>query len=194
MTAQLARLIFAAAALAFFLIRLPYQRRSHLIPVRASRDDRRESVLVALAGLGLGVVPGVYAAIGFPHFADHAFVPALAFIALTLFIVALALFYLAHRELGRQYSSKLKLREDHRLVTTGVYASMRHPMYTAFWLWAVAQALLLPNWIAGLSGLVGFGLLYFMRIEREEEMMLATFGDAYRAYSRDTARLIPGLY
>ena len=52
-------------------------------------------------------------------------------------------------------------------------------MYTAFWLWAVAQALLLPNWIAGLSGLVGFGTLYFMRIEKEERLMLETFGEAF---------------
>ena len=45
------------------------------------------------------------------------------------------------------------------LVTEGIYGRVRHPMYTAFWLWAVAQALLLPNWIAGFSGLIGFGTL-----------------------------------
>ncbi len=33
-------------------------------------------------------------------------------------------------------------------------------MYTAFWLWAVAQALLLPNWLAGCAGLIGFGILF----------------------------------
>ena len=38
------------------------------------------------------------------------------------------------------------------LVTNGIYRRIRHPMYSAFWLWAIAQALLLPNWIAGPAG------------------------------------------
>ncbi len=72
--------------------------------------------------------------------------------------------------------------------------AVRHPMYTAFWLWAVAQALLLPNWVAGLSGLLGFGTLYFLRVGQEERLMIEAFGDAYRAYMERTARLIPWLY
>jgi protein-S-isoprenylcysteine O-methyltransferase Ste14 len=67
-------------------------------------------------------------------------------------------------------------------------------MYTAFWLWALAQALLLPNWVAGLSGLIGFGILYGFRIGREERLMLDTFGDQYRSYAARTARLIPWLH
>ena len=53
-------------------------------------------------------------------------------------------------------------------------------MYSAFWLWAIAQALLLPNWVGGFAGLVGFGTLFFGPVAREEQMMLETFGDSYR--------------
>jgi protein-S-isoprenylcysteine O-methyltransferase Ste14 len=67
-------------------------------------------------------------------------------------------------------------------------------MYTAFWLWAVAQALLLPNWVAGLSGLVGFGTLYFLRVGQEERLMIDAFGEAYRTYMARTARLIPSFH
>ena len=67
-------------------------------------------------------------------------------------------------------------------------------MYAAFWLLALAQALLLPNWIAGLSGLIGFGTLFFARVGREERMMLETFGEEYRAYMGRTKRIIPGVY
>ena len=63
-------------------------------------------------------------------------------------------------------------------------------MYSAFWLWAIAQALLLPNWAAGFAGLVGFGTLYFGRVAREERMMLQTFGDSYRElYGADRSGL-----
>jgi protein-S-isoprenylcysteine O-methyltransferase Ste14 len=58
----------------------------------------------------------------------------------------------------------------------------------------VAQALLLPNWVAGFAGIVGFGTLFFGRVGREERMMLETFGDDYRAYVSRTRRLVPGLF
>jgi protein-S-isoprenylcysteine O-methyltransferase Ste14 len=79
-------------------------------------------------------------------------------------------------------------------VTSGVYRHVRHPMYSAFWLWAIAQALLLPNWIAGPAGLVGFGTLFFLRIGREEQLMIEAFGDEYRDYMRRTSRVLPGIY
>jgi len=85
----------------------------------------------------------------------------------------------------------LKVRENHVLVTAGVYKYVRHPMYAAFWLHGVARPLLLPNWLAGSAGLVGFGLLFF---EREEQMMIETFGEHYRAYTARTSRVVPWLY
>jgi protein-S-isoprenylcysteine O-methyltransferase Ste14 len=54
--------------------------------------------------------------------------------------------------------------------------------------------LLLPNWIAGLAGLVGFGTLYICRIGPEEQLMLDVFGDDYRAYMERTKKIIPRVY
>jgi protein-S-isoprenylcysteine O-methyltransferase Ste14 len=67
-------------------------------------------------------------------------------------------------------------------------------MYSAFWLWAVAQALLLANWVAGFAGLIGFGTLFFGRVAREERMMTETFGDKYREYcGTNQPRYSPGV-
>ena len=85
-----------------------------------------------------------------------------------VFAASLWLFYRVHKELGRNWSDSLEVREQHRLVTDGLYRYVRHPMYTAFFMWALAQALLLPNWIAGPAGLVGFGMLFLFRVGREE--------------------------
>ena len=104
------------------------------------------------------------------------------------------MFHLTHRALGRNWSVSLDVRENHQLVTDGIYRRVRHPMYSAFWLWAIAQALLLPNWVAGFSGLVGFGILFFGRIAREERMMLEMFGDSYRAYTARTDRIFPRIF
>lgn len=79
-------------------------------------------------------------------------------------------------------------------MTVGLYKYVRHPMYAALWLHGVAQALLLPNWLAGSTGLVGFGLSFFSRVEREEQAMIETFGEDYRAYMARTSRVAPWLY
>lgn len=66
-------------------------------------------------------------------------------------------------------------------------------MYAAFWIWSVAAALLLPNWIGGWSHLVSFALLYFLRVPCEEQMMLDQFGEEYQSYMDRTGRVIPRL-
>jgi Isoprenylcysteine carboxyl methyltransferase (ICMT) family len=99
-----------------------------------------------------------------------------------------------HRALGHFWSVSLDVREQHALVTDGIYRYVRHPMYAAFWLWAIAQALLLPNWVAGFAAMIGFGVLFFGRLPHEEQLMLKSFGDDYRKYMDRTYRLVPGIY
>jgi protein-S-isoprenylcysteine O-methyltransferase Ste14 len=91
----------------------------------------------------------------------------------------------------RNWSASLVVRANHSLVDTGIYRSMRHPMYAAFWRCGIAQALLLHNWIAGFSYLASFVPMYVLRVPQEEQMMLDTFGDRYRAYMAQTGRIIP---
>jgi protein-S-isoprenylcysteine O-methyltransferase Ste14 len=105
----------------------------------------------------------------------------------------LLLFYRSHADLGKNWSISLQIRNEHRLVTTGIYRFVRHPMYSSFFLLAVAQLMLLPNWFAGATGLIGVGMLYAFRIRQEERMMMERFGAEYRDYIAHTARLIPWL-
>jgi protein-S-isoprenylcysteine O-methyltransferase Ste14 len=88
----------------------------------------------------------------------------------------------------------LEIRQGHVLVTGGVYRFVRHPMYASIWLFAIAQGLLLGNWLAGWSGVVTFAPLYIIRTPREERMMRDFFGDEYGVYMRRTGRLLPRLF
>jgi protein-S-isoprenylcysteine O-methyltransferase Ste14 len=194
MTPVLAKTIFVLCVVAWYIIRRPHARRSRRTPVQTSARGVRERVLIASAFIGLGIVPALYIFARFPRFADYPFVPALAWLGTLTFGAALWLFYLTHKELGRNWSISLELRENQTLVMSGVYSRIRHPMYTAFWLWAIAQALLLPNWIAGPAGLLGFGILYVLRVRAEERLMLERFGEQYRAYMSRTGRLVPWLH
>jgi protein-S-isoprenylcysteine O-methyltransferase Ste14 len=92
--------------------------------------------------------------------------------------LALALLWRSQADLGRSWMGALAIKEEHALVTQGVYRHIRHPMYAAQWLWGIAQALLLQNWIGGLGMLAAFMPLYLYRVPREEQMMLELFGDS----------------
>lgn len=194
MTLWQAKIVWLAGTVIWFVIRYPHARRSRKVSKANSVDRRRERLILAVAGLLVHVVPLVYVLTGWPQFADYTFRPLLAALGTVVFAGALYLFHRSHRDLGTNWSIALDIRKTHALVTGGVYRLVRHPMYSAFWLNAVAQALLLPNFIAGLAGLLGIAVLYFARVEREERMMLETFGDEYRAYMARSARLIPWVY
>ncbi len=96
----------------------------------------------------------------------------------------------AQIELDTQWSAQLQLTNDHHLVTTGPYAHLRHPLYTAMIGWCVALSLLTANWIfVAFSALSILGLM--VRIPKEEQMMIETFGDEYRTYQQHTGRFFP---
>jgi protein-S-isoprenylcysteine O-methyltransferase Ste14 len=184
-------IVWFAGLVGWYIIRHPFARRARKIEVQKSFYDLRESLLLAVASLGLFVIPAIYVLTGFPKSLDRPFVPAIAWLGPVAQCAALWLFRRSHVDLGRNWSISLQVRDHHALVKDGVYQIVRHPMYSSFFLLGVAQILLLPNWFAGGSGLVGAGILYAFRVRREEQMMLESFGEEYRAYMTDTKRLIP---
>ena len=194
MTLLAAKWIWATGCIAWYLIRYPHERRARKTQIAVRSRRNRERVLLTISFAGLFVIPLIFALFGQPKYFSYSFQPQLAWLGTAIFAASLALFQRTHRDLGRAWSVTLELRDQHTLIMRGVYKWVRHPMYSAFWLWAIAQALLLPNWIAGLSGLAGFGTLYFCRVGHEEKMMLVAFGDAYRDYMARTRRIVPGLF
>ena len=194
MTPTIAQVIWLTSNLIWFFLRFQPRQHSRKTPVSYSGRGPREFVLLAISLSGLGIVPCIYVAAHVPRFADYPLIPALSYLGIAVELASLWMFYRSHRDLGHNWSVSLDLRERHTLVTTGVYALVRHPMYAGFWLMALGQALLLPNWIAGPAGLVGFGVLFFGRVAREEAMMIKAFGDEYRTYMRRTARVVPWVY
>jgi protein-S-isoprenylcysteine O-methyltransferase Ste14 len=194
MTLFIAKLVWWAGIIGWYVIRYPHQRRSRKTPIAWRIEPTQDGILLAISFAGLFILPVIYVTTGEPRVADYPFEPLLAWFGAAAFASALIGFHLTHHDLGRFWSVTLEIRQTHQLITTGVYRHVRHPMYAAFLLWAVAQALLLPNWIAGPAGLVGFGILFSLRVRREEQMMEATFGDAYRAYAARTWRVVPGVF
>lgn len=188
------QIVWVIMVVAWYVMRYPFERRARRLHISDNRKAFGERLRMTISLTGLGVVPAINVATGWPDFADYPAHPLALVLGIASAIGALVMFRLTHKALGAMWSVSLQLKQDHKLVTSGVYRHLRHPMYTAFWLMALAQALLISNWVAGLAGIVGFGTLYALRIGEEERMMEEAFGEEYRIYSARTKRIIPFVY
>jgi protein-S-isoprenylcysteine O-methyltransferase Ste14 len=193
MSLVIAKTIWTLLVAGWYVLRIPFERKAK--KARIVRDELGvpERIRLSISLTGLGIIPMIYVFSGFPRWADYPVQPLLTALGLVTAVAALTMFRLTHKALGRNWSVSLQLKDDHKLITHGIYSRIRHPMYSAFWLMAIAQALLLPNLVAGLAGIVGFGTLYVLRVDHEERLMIAGFGAEYEAYMQRTGRLWPKL-
>ncbi|MEM9648701.1 MAG: protein-S-isoprenylcysteine O-methyltransferase [Bacteroidota bacterium] len=176
-----------------FIVRYPFAQRNKKNSITADKKDGIEKITLALTALSMMILPAVYVATPWLDFADYHLPNYWGILGIVLLSPTSILFYRSHKDLGRNWSATLEVHQEHTLVTTGVYKYIRHPMYTAIWLWVICQALLLQNFIVGLSGMLSFGLLYILRVGKEEKMMEGQFGEKYVAYKGRTKRLVPGI-
>jgi len=170
-----------------------HMRRSKRNRVTRDRKTGPDTLLTNLASLGV-LLPLIYVLSPWLDFADYRLPTWAGWVGAAVFVVALWLLWRSHADLGHNWWLSLEIREGHTLVTQGVFRYIRHPMYASYWLWGVAQALLIQNWIAGLSGLFFLLPWYLLRVPREEQMMLEHFGEEYRSYINRTGRVIPLLW
>lgn len=108
----------------------------------------------------------------------------------TLCVLSIPLLGWTQATLGRHWSAGLEIQRDHRLITSGPYRRVRHPMYTAIIMFGVGCSLESANMLL----LIFFGvasLFLVLRTPVEEKMLLREFGDEYRDYMRRTGRFLP---
>ena len=95
--------------------------------------------------------------------------------------------------LGNRFSGLVAIQPGHTLVTTGIYAVIRHPSYLGLLVNSLGWALAFRSGVGVLlTALLVPPLL--ARIHAEERLLSAQFGEAYDAYRARTSRMIPGLY
>jgi protein-S-isoprenylcysteine O-methyltransferase Ste14 len=163
------------------------------VKIAKSGQTSLETGLLVLAWVGF-FVPLIWVATPAFSFAEYPLRAAPLAAGVACLAIGLWLFYRSHADLGTNWSITLEVREGHRLVTQGVYHRVRHPMYSALLLYSLGQALVIPNWVAGLSNLVAFVILLALRVGPEERMMAQQFGNEYAQYAARTSRLIPHVW
>jgi protein-S-isoprenylcysteine O-methyltransferase Ste14 len=99
----------------------------------------------------------------------------------------------ARRHLGRNWSGEIAIKVDHKLVRTGPYRVVRHPIYTAV-LTMYAGSAAVSGELHALLGLVLAAFAYGRKVRLEEAVLMQSFGTDYRDYRSATWALVPGLF
>jgi protein-S-isoprenylcysteine O-methyltransferase len=94
---------------------------------------------------------------------------------------------------GTSFNHVVQHRRDrrHTLVTSGVYAVLRHPSYFGFWWWALGTQLVLGNGLCLAAYALVLWRFFFARVRHEEGLLVHFFGDEYVQYRRRTGTWIP---
>jgi len=131
------------------------------------------------------------------HWPDHNLVlgrwhrqPLVGYVGLAMTVLGLLFTVWGRIHLGRYWSGMVTLKEGHRLIRTGPYALVRHPLYTGF-LFAVAGTALASGTVDAAIGFAIILVAYLVKIWREEALLTKEFGDEYLRFQREVPALVP---
>ena len=142
--------------------------------------------MLGFAGTGFGLIRVALPAASAVSIAE-------AILVAALMAGAVSLFHSAAVEMGRNWSLVARTRKDHELVTSGAFARIRNPIYSAMALFLLAFAVAFGHERNLIWGVPLFAAGTWVRVREEEKLLRKSFGPAYDAYAARVKRFIPGL-
>ena len=190
------RMFFVLAFIAMFGIRIYFQLRARQARGKIRIREKSPSLI---AGSIAALVTIVFGAeyifsprtFGFAYTLNYPV--AIRWIGALLLLVGILLLGSAHYHLDKSFHSLVVTKEDQKMVESGPYRRIRHPIYTAYLLNYLGGGLLAGNWILTFVPTILFGILVALRINPEESAMIEQFGDHYQDYIKHTGRFFPKL-
>ena len=113
----------------------------------------------------------------------------IAWIGVLFCLVGLSLLLWSLISFGQSFRVGIDTEHPDKLITTGVFAFSRNPIYTAFALILLGQFLIIPNWIILIYTVAGVWLFH-RQVLREEAYLKQHYGQEYLEYSRRVRRYI----
>ena len=190
---QLFRTILVISALLLFPVTLYHRLKSQSTGERLDRWQEGHFILFTLRPIGIATMLGLLAYMinpGWMAWSSMRLPVWVRWLGVGLGVVAGSLLVWTLRSIGKNLTDTVVTRREHTLVTHGPYRWVRHPFYDAVALSVTANALVAANWFLLAGGLVTFALIVW-RTSREEERLVARFGDSYRDYMNRTGRFLP---
>jgi protein-S-isoprenylcysteine O-methyltransferase Ste14 len=159
--------------------------------VKTTRPGERALELLLTVSGGYGLMLG-----GVPRFSSHLHLYSLgtlpAWLLVGLVACGFGFCWWARLHLGQLWSMNITLKAGHRIIDTGPYALVRHPIYTGILLAAWAKAAGDATAI-GFAGAVLMTLGLYLKARREERLLTGELGESYESYRRRVPMLLPHL-
>ena len=112
---------------------------------------------------------------------------------MALQVAGLSLTVWARLHLGKYWSATITLKQGHRVIQTGPYAWVRHPIYSGLLLALCGTAI----WIGTLQSFLGLGFQaasFIRKLILEERWLREHLGDEYGCYQHHVKSLVPGIF
>jgi len=190
---QTFRAVLILGALILFPIALYHRLKSQATGEKLDRRQEGLFILITLRPVGIACMLGLIAYMVNPSWMAWSSVTLpdwVRWLGVGVGVVAGGLLIWTLRSLRKNLTDTVVTRREHTLVTSGPYRWVRHPFYDCVALCVLANSLAAANWFLFLTGGLVFGLI-IVRTRKEEENLLARFGEAYRAYMQRTGRFLP---
>lgn len=186
---------FAVVILMWFVFAATFLLRKKLASAPDAKRAPKSFIGIALQGVSFGLIWALHCQSFLSPFVDtQPFLnTVLQTAAIFLAVGSIWMARSAIRELGRQWSLQARLIEDHKLITSGVYQIVRHPIYTAMLGMLIATGIVLSHWLAVIIAVIVFFAGTKIRTVSEENLLRNAFPQDYENYARNVPGLIPFL-
>jgi len=125
------------------------------------------------------------------HFWERPFPVWRMLLSICLFAIAAALSWTSSHALSGQLRAIAGLGTDHKLIRSGPYSLVRHPIYTSMLLIICATAVIVAPWPLFLGSLILFVAGTEIRVRTEEKLLASQFGDEFQQYKREVPAYLP---
>jgi protein-S-isoprenylcysteine O-methyltransferase Ste14 len=162
-----------------------------------TKDTRSKDKLSIVGILGACYISQAFSVIEWAYFRESAQPFSFDFITLLglfLMIGGTAFRIWCIRTLGRYFTATVQTQSDQKIITTGAYRLVRHPSYSGAFLAMVGSAVFLHAYVGIVVSALAMFAAYFYRIRHEEQTLVASFGEDYKAYQAKTKRIFPFIY
>jgi protein-S-isoprenylcysteine O-methyltransferase Ste14 len=190
---QTFRTILIIFSMMLFPVMIYHRLKSQATGERLDRWQEGRLILFTLRPIGIATMLGLLAYMINPDWMAWSSMPLpapLRWLGVGLGAAGGGLLVWTLRNLGKNLTDTVVTRREHTLVLQGPYRFVRHPFYDAVALAVVANSLVAANWFLLAFGILTVALIV-LRTGREEERLLARFGESYRTYMERTGRFLP---
>ena len=173
--------------MAMVLARAMMMKRKGITVIHFGKIDKKDFLIPPIALLYFYTI--FAAAFNWPLISSQEFFTskALAWFGVLLCFLGLSLLLASLISFGRSFRVGIDMDHPAKLVTTGIFARSRNPIYVAFWIILLGQFLVFSNWIL-LVYLIAATWLFHRQVLREEEFLQSYYGEEYTAYCNHVRR------